>query len=212
MITQAKKLELISKHAKKFAAKKDSYRPILEGVHYAQGGSVFITDAYCALRIRNAHSFPESTTSHAVTGASIDGPYPSLDKVFPTNFKLEFNLYQTLKEIQIYETLQRTKWAWEIAKSTQKKPLIQINIEKSNAVIEVKDNFIEYRALFGYVDTPETYKLTLNAEYLLNALNLFKDAGTSVLSFKLRSNTEPIVLSDEANEIDIIIMPVRVYD
>lgn len=33
MITQAKKLELISKHAKKFAAKKVSFRPVLEGVH-----------------------------------------------------------------------------------------------------------------------------------------------------------------------------------
>lgn len=39
MISQAKKNEIITTHAKKFAAKFGGGTPILEGVHYAKNGS-----------------------------------------------------------------------------------------------------------------------------------------------------------------------------
>jgi len=49
----------------------------------------------------------------------------------------------------------------------------------------------------------------LNAEFLLNGLQVFKDAGTNQLQVKLKGQLDPIVLSDEENEIDVIILPIR---
>ncbi|MNW69815.1 hypothetical protein D3C74_489190 [compost metagenome] len=52
--------------------------------------------------------------------------------------------------------------------------------------------------------------ITFNAECLLNALNVFKDAGSKRVVIGITGAMSPIVLRDEENEIDAIVLPYRV--
>lgn len=56
-LTPAKKFEILQKHAKDFAAKKGSSRPVLEGVYFAPDGSAWVTDSHHALFIQGAHNY-----------------------------------------------------------------------------------------------------------------------------------------------------------
>ena len=62
-------INIITKHAKKFLARiKNS---ILNGIHYAADGTVYVTDRHHA-RIRNTQ-FQGADALHAKTGAPISG-------------------------------------------------------------------------------------------------------------------------------------------
>lgn len=209
MITQAKKLDLIRKHAPKFVASKKDLTPIFEGVHYAQGGTAYAANRHYAFRIREAHMFPETVTSHVVTGEKIDGTYPDLEKVFPTEFKTGFTLQNTPYENQIKEALQLTKWAYEIAKANDRDNLIRLILEPSKVLIAAKYEAVEFKAIFSQYQEKEYFTVALNGEYLFNAFNLFKDAGTRVLHVRLIEKLKPVVLSDDENGIDVLIMPYR---
>lgn len=207
---QAAKMVLIAKHAKKFAMTKYG-PPILEGIHYAEDGTVVVANLACGLRIRNAHNSAESTTVSAVTGNKINGTYPyqSFNKNFPTEFKTSFSL----DEHSIEDAFQKVKWIRDIAKFYDKRnKAIQLNVGGTTGqVVELQfeNDSLKFETYISEYDGTETLSITLNAEFLLNSLQVFKDAGTSELQIKLNGKLDPIVLSDEENEIDVIILPIR---
>lgn len=200
---QTAKLALINKHAKKFIAKNS--HPVLEGIHYAADGSVFVANKFYALRIRNAHNFEEVTIS-AIDGTKINEPFPNIDRVFPTEFKTSFALNNHL----IKDALQKVKWVRDIAKYYD--PIhkrIKLVLEGINVFLHLENDSVKFQTIFAPYNGLETVHVNLNAEFLLNGLQVFKDAGTSELQIKLNSKLDPIILSDEENEIDVIILPIR---
>lgn len=207
---QTAKLALIAKHAKKFAMTKNG-PPILEGVHYAEDGTAVVANLYCGLRIKNAHNYTESFTVSAVTGNKIDGIYPY--KRFNENFPAEFKASSSLNNHLIEDALKKVKWIRDIAKFYDKRnKAIQLNIgETTEQAVELKfeNDSIKFQTFLSKCDSKETLSVTLNAEFLLNSLQVFKDAETSELKIKLNGKLDPIILSDEENEIDAIILPIR---
>lgn len=205
------KQQLIAKYAKKFAFK-GAGRTILEGIHYGEEGVVFVTDARFALKIRNAHQFPNpSLTLHAVTGIPIDGQYPNFSKVFPTSFDNEIMIDR--KNLESVVT--RARCAADVATRLNKKaPVIKILAANGTAYLQLKgpENLVEFQAFLGNTRTLEKSQRSLNAEYLHTALSVFADSQCAPdVVIKFKGPTEPIVLTDGV-DIDVLILPYRVSE
>lgn len=211
-ITQAKKLELITKHAKHFTSKSEA-TPILQGVHYNADGSVVCTDRFTLLRIGGAHNFTEEFTSHAKTGAVVDGVFPDTSKIIPMELPTQITLIDTMRFSGIKDAIARVKAALETAKLPGDKTYIA-RLDSSASGVKLTVNNAEAGVSYSAMITAEQFgpyaDITFNAEYLLNALNVFKDAGSQRVIIGITGAMSPIVLRDEENEIDVIVLPYRV--
>jgi len=182
---------------------------MLEGIHYAADGSVFVTNAHFALRVKNAHSFKEAVTLHAKTGQPIDGVYPDLSRVFPDSFDNEIYLNQEFLE----NVILRTRCAADVASRLDKKhPVVKLEASNGSAYLQIKneDNRqVGFQAFFGDTIKSDTSKRSLNAEYLYTALSVFADAGCRGVYVKLGKSNHPIILTD-GQDIDVLIIPYRI--
>lgn len=211
-ITQAKKLELITKHAKNFTTKSEAH-PVLQGVHYAADGSVVCTDWHVLLRIGGAHNFTEAFTSHAKTGAVIDGVFPDTSRIIPMELPTQITLVDTVQFSGIKDAIARVKVALETAKlSGDVRRLAYLDKVGQSARITVDNegSSVTFSAILTADNYGQDASVAFNAEYLLNALNVFKDAGSNRVIIGITGEYSPIVLRDEENEIDAIILPYRV--
>lgn len=212
-ITQAKKLELITKHAKNFTTKSEAF-PILQGVHYSADGSVVCTDRRVLLRIGGAHNFTEEFTSHAKTGAVIDGVFPDTSRIIPQKLPTQITLVETPHVSGIKDAIARVKVALETTKlSADKLYITRLDVAQGSGV-KLAVNLSEASASFDAMLTADTYgkdaTVAFNAQLFLNALNVFKDAGSQRVIIGITGAMSPIVLRDEENEIDAIVLPYRV--
>lgn len=211
-ITQAKKLELITKHAKNFTTKSEAF-PILQGVHYSADGSVVCTNRHVLLRIGGVHHFTEAFTSHAKTGAVIDGVFPDTSRIIPQKLPTQITLVDTPRLSGIKDAIARVKVALETAKLSGDKTYVAW-LDSSAAGVKLTVNNAEANVSYSAMITADQFgpyaDITFNAEYLLNALNVFKDAGSQRVIIGITGAMSPIVLRDEENEIDAIVLPYRV--
>lgn len=211
-ISQAKKLELITKHGKKFAAKQGGSTPVLEGVHYAADGSVVVSDHHKLLRIGGAHNFAEPFTSHAVTGAPVDGVFPDTSRVIPQELKTQITLISGFKRDDLKEAIARVKLAVDAAKVSGDNSFITALVCESGIAMFVVSNDeprVKFSATVNADITGPDEKVAFNAELFLAALNVFKDAGSARVIIGLTGLLSPIVLRDEDAEIDAIVLPYR---
>ena len=210
-ISQAKKLELITKHAKKYTSKSEA-TPVLQGIHYAADGSVIATDRHTLIRIQGAHNFPDTFTSHAKTGATIDGKYPDTSRIIPTEFPTQITLIEGLKRADIKDAIARVKIALEVAKlSGDKTNLAELRYTGHSVEVCASNSAPAVSFVVGIsadIDGPAV-TISFNAEFLLNALNVFKDAGSQRVTIGIINATNPMVLRDEENGIEIVILPYR---
>jgi len=211
-ISAAKKLELITKHGRKFASKSET-TPVLQGIRYQAEGSVVVTDRYRLLRIGGAHSFTEDFTSHAVTGAPIDGQYPDTSRIIPMELPSQITLINDgFKRDDLKAAIAAVKLSVEAAKvSGDKSYITTLNYEGSSVNLSVTSEHPSLSLTVGIAaDTSgKDATVTFNAEYLLTALNVFKDAGSGRVIIGITGASSPIVLRDEVNEIDIVVLPFR---
>ncbi|MNN25070.1 DNA polymerase III subunit beta [compost metagenome] len=213
-ISPAKKIEIINKHAKNYTTKPNGSTPVLEGVHYSADGSVIATDRHTLIRIGHAHGFTQAFTSHAKTGAAIDGQYPDTSRIIPMELPTQITLISDrLRRDDIKDAIARTKVALEAAKlSGGKSYIARLTLIGSDVRIAANDDNAPYRfsaGLSAEIFGPDA-EVSFNAEYLLNALNVFKDAGSKRVIIGITGAYTPIVLRDEENEIDIVVLPFRV--
>ncbi|CAM2954006.1 hypothetical protein PASE110613_09340 [Paenibacillus sediminis] len=212
-ISQAKKLELITKHAKKFTATSEA-TPVLQGVHYSADGSVIATDRHTLIRIGGAHNFTEAFTSHAKTGATIDGTFPDTSRIIPMELPTQITLIRVgANRDDINGAIARTKVALEATKlSGNKTYTARLTLVGADVRLSANNDDTPFRFSAGInadIYGPDA-EVSFNAEYLLNALNVFKDAGSTRVIIGIISASSPIVLRDEENEIDVVVLPYRV--
>lgn len=200
------KQQIIAKYGKKFASTNDA-TPVLTGVHYAADGSVFITDRHYALRIRNAHTLETPITLHPKTGMPIEGIYPDVGKIFPTQFDNEIQIVGDA----LNDALLCTRCATDIAIRLNKKhPIVALSASNGLVYLEIKDadKKLEFSAFFGNTVKIDASKRSLNAEYLHTGLSVFDDAGyDATVKFK-EDPFSPIVLTNN-DDIDVLILPYR---
>ncbi|MFD1270660.1 hypothetical protein ACFQ3Y_24935 [Paenibacillus motobuensis] len=212
-ITQAKKLELITKHAKHFTSKSEA-TPVLQGVHYCADGSAVCTDRHTLLRIGGVHNFTEEFTSHAKTGATVEGVFPDTSRIIPQELPTQITLINAgLRRTDLKDAIARVKVALEAAKlSGDRSYVARLALVGSDVRIATNNDDTPYRFSAGInadIYGPDA-EVSFNAEYLLNALNVFKDAGSNRVIIGITGAMSPIVCRDEENEIDAIVLPYRI--
>lgn len=204
------KQKLIEKFGKKFAADKNG-TPILQGIHYAADGAVFVTDRGIGLRICEAHSFKVPMTLHAKTGLPIDGVYPDLNRVMVAGNRSEVI---TLHGSTLAAVADRVRCISDVASRLNKKrPVITIEAENGSAWVHVKDaaSLVQAKVFLGNSDDPKLQlKVSLNAVYLHTALSLFASAGIAKLQMSFKGSLNPIYLSD-GEDIDVVLLPYRIH-
>lgn len=211
-LTQAKKLELITKHGRKFASKSEA-TPVLQGIRYLADGSVVVMDRHKLLRIGCAHGFTQEFTSHAVTGATIDGQYPDTSRIIPRELPTQITLIANgRKRDDVKDAISRIKLAVEAAKVTGDKTFMATlscgGSTVSLSVTSAHPSFSLNVGISAEIYGPDA-EVTFNAELFLAALNVFKDAGSRRVIIGITGAASPIVIRDEENEIDAIVLPYR---
>lgn len=212
-LTQAKKLELITKHGRKFTTKPNGATPVLEGIHYAAGGSVVVTDRHKLMRIGGAHGFTEPFTSHAVTGGRLDGQYPDTSKIIPQDFKSTITLLNVGKRSDLKDMTARVKLAVDISKIAGDPAKIATIRKKADGTplltVDNSELSLKYSVALTADTDGDDVEVSFNAEYMLAALNVFKDAGSARITIGMNGAMSIIVLRDEDNEIDVVVLPYR---
>ncbi|MFX3633736.1 MAG: hypothetical protein ACE3L7_25625 [Candidatus Pristimantibacillus sp.] len=202
------KQQIIAKYGKKFVSTSET-TPVLMGVHYAAGGTVYATNRHYGIRIRNAHNFEQALTLDAKTGALIEGTYPDMSKIFPGVTSMEIELLPAALE----SVVKRVAMAVDVVKRIDKKvPLLKLDARNGSVNLNIsnQEHGLEFTAFFGNTDVIESSVRSLNGEYLLTALQLFNDAGRGV-TLMLSGPMSPIVLTD-GGDIDVITLPYRTTD
>lgn len=208
---KAKKQELLNKYAKNFAADKHKNRDIFKGIRYSENGNAYVSDTHVLLRMKDVSPFNEPHTLHAVTGAELEGVYPSEDA-------LESLLNWTSENRIILETHEQIAAVTTYAKIAQmvekelspKLKMVNLVLTLKGAFLQVTEQEVELNALIGFPAKEQVETWAFNADYIYNAMNLFKSAGTKGLVIKFKSTScEPIILSDDENGIDVLILPTR---
>ena len=77
ILNKSQKQELLTKHARFFAADKHATNKIFQGIHYMLDGTACVTDTHILLRIKEVSSAVVARTIHAITGAELEGVFPS---------------------------------------------------------------------------------------------------------------------------------------
>lgn len=208
------KQNLIAKYGKKFAADAKAARPMLEGIHYADG-TVFVSNSKYALRIKNAHSFTQHLTLHAKTGQPIEGEYPNVSKIFDSCSFDSKDLKINISRGVLDSVIKRVRCAADVASRLDKEvPIVSIVASNGSAHLQIKneDQQVEFKAFFGNATVLDFFKVSLNAEYLHTALSFLKDAWwVEQVTIKFKGTFNPIILTD-GQDIDILILPFRVAE
>ena len=201
------KQELLSKHAKFFAADKKVENPIFQGIRYLANGTAVVTNTHTLLRIKDVSPFTSPCTLHPITGAELNGVYPdnAIDDLLNWTSENRITL-ETTK--QIAGATQFAKIAQMIAKELRSVKIVNLKLHGETASLELKDQGVEFTAPFGSLAKDQDETWFFDTDYMYNAFNLFKSALTVSLTIKLRHKYDSIVLSDEENGIDVLILPI----
>lgn len=199
---------ILNNHIKKFVGL-GGLTPVLAGIFYAADGCVYATNRHYAIRVRDAHKLSSPVILHAKTGAPIEGQYPDVEKVFnDVQYAGEFS-YTEPKEFN--QALFAAECALAVALKIDKRvPLIRLAYLDGRIHLFAKDeeNTVSFRGFFGTYDKEDFPLITLNANYLANAMTVFSEIPFEVVKVRFSSPHNPILITDEAN-VDVIILPVR---
>jgi DNA polymerase III sliding clamp (beta) subunit (PCNA family) len=215
ILNKYQKQELLTKHAKFFAADKNATNKIFQGIHYLNDGTACVTDTHILLRIKDVLSAVDVSSVavvrsvHAITGAELEGVFPSnaIENLLTWNQENQM----TLDTYQIEAFTKHAKIAQMIGKELKSDlRLVKLVLCRGNAFLQVSDQGVELNVQIGATSKDQEETWSFNPDYLYNTLNLFKSAGSSELVIKFKSNgVNPIVFKDEENGIVVLVSPVR---
>ncbi len=210
ILNRSQKQELLTKHAKFFAADKNATNKVFQGIRYLKDGTACVTDTHTLLRIKDVSSSTEERTIHAITGAELEGVFPSKDSIDNLLYWNQVNqiTLETSAQIELV-----TKYA-RIAQLIEKElksydKIVKVALNKANAFLQVSDQGVELNVHLGELAQDQNETWSFNADYLYNAFNIFKSAKSNSIVIKFRHQNDAIVLRDEENGIDVLILPIR---
>lgn len=210
ILNKAQKQELLTKHAKFFAADKNAANKIFQGIHYLKDGTACVSDTHTLLRIKEVSSAVVARTIHAITGAELEGVFPSnaVEDLITWNQENQI----TLDSAQIEAATKYAKIAQISIKELKSyNKIVNLVLSKENAFLQVTDKELSFesKVYLGDLATDQNEVWDVNADYLYNAFNLFKNAKSGSIVIKFRHKNDAIVLRDEENGIDVLILPIR---
>ncbi|RHW46803.1 hypothetical protein DS832_04765 [Bombilactobacillus bombi] len=173
---------------------KQETRPILQCLHFDENGSVYATDSHQLLRIRDFHNLKISFNLNLLNFEIVGGTYPDINRLIPEDgFKSQFEVnVESIKDI-----LPFLKAAKEEA--------IDLYIQKESINCKLKSSNYE---LPIYNFSGEINELSLNAKFLFDCLQFFKDFNISP-TVKFIGSLKPLLFT--AENIDYLITPLKKF-
>ncbi|WP_267209494.1 beta clamp domain-containing protein [Bacillus cereus] len=221
-LTVEERHEIVMKHAKKMCsiARLES-RPILKGALHKADGTIIATDSHRYIMAEQAHSFKEEKVISTVDGEILDGSYPDLTRLIPEGYEHRITLdvkkaIEAHKVIQSVTALQdggrakKEAVAFLIIESVKNTSVKSVNISGKSTVSEF-EWFVGSPIDTSVQENGQNFKLAYKAEYMLQALQLFKDLGVDEVEIDMLTNTRLFLVHNYGAKIAVGILPVRIY-
>lgn len=109
-----------------FAAKKDRYRPIFNGVHY-EDGYMYATDGYLAIKIKQEYAPELERKTIDRQGEELGENFPNVNRVLPAKEKLTFEKIDFKRVLEVEKEFKTDK---------------KVNKELKFAVVKVGDTYL----------------------------------------------------------------------
>lgn len=192
------------KHAEKVTKKVNASRPILKGVIHAEDGSLAVTDSHRLYYAIDAHQRQNSAIIDPKTGAEIDGAYPDVKRLlpYPADARYTLNIEDVPKALKIVKALE------SLGKSVDSDGTITIKAAESGVVsFGIEAEGTSGTVEIGKVDGGTYETVAVSAQYLSEALALFKDIGVTSVQLNSYGKVRPLTLTIDG--LTALIMPVR---
>ena len=212
------------KHAEKVAKNAHPSRSVFQNV-YHEGGFVYVTDSHRIYRAKCNYAAEEGAITNVLTGRKFDGEFP--DVKAHTLISKDPVAIVELDVIRALDAFKALQQAGVIPRDSDDKKKrkdavrLDITVEGDTATVSTVDSGITaiYEAPVIKKASNDVLLSAFNAEYMVQALALFKDAFKDAISTgtikKLRwniyGNLVPFTITaDNAEEsLLAIILPVR---
>lgn len=209
------------KHAEKVAkAKHLTARPVLQGIHHDDKGTLTVTDSHRLLQVRNVNA-PKNAVLHAVTGEPIDGNYPNVSRLIPNlgDEKAAMELSGLKALIKLFKAYQTAA-----TYSGAKKDDVGIRAKDSQLKMDIlRQGSSDYQlggAAMTYqadsISVEGEIQASFNAGYFIEALEFMEDLGADSVEIHFHGNNRPFIVYPKIGgklEEDALalILPVREY-
>ena len=207
-------LPIFMKHAQKVTKTASAGRPILHGVYFRKDGALVVTDSHRMYLATESHSQTGEVVQNPKTGEYIDGNYPDVSRLVPD--KVDAKAVITLNNIDYHvKSVKAIQQVATIPKrngdSFTKKISTIVSITNDSGrevLLTTYDSGATANYTIGLAEeASEPIKLSLNAEYLAQALDIFKDAGIRDVTLYYYGSLRPFTL--EGGNMTALILPMR---
>lgn len=192
---------LFMKHAEKVSKTASSSRSVLKGVYHSNNGDLVVTDAHRMYLNKDGNHRKDGAVIDPKTGNEIEGKYPDTSRLIPTLDPLvnvTFEVITTLKAVKALKSCGQIESKRAIASLVKRENKIYISVgeERINASYEL-----------GTLEDGEMDDLHLDIQYIVEALELFKEVGFTSVTMKTYGSMRPVILENE--DLLALIMPIR---
>ncbi|MFG6315925.1 hypothetical protein SM193_08870 [Bacillus velezensis] len=199
------------KHAEKMVKNIGFSKPALKGVYHTINGSGVVSDGRRVYIAKNIQSRNDSVSIDPATGKLLEGEYPDVNALAPQGFKDELHIQSTTYLHLVIDAFIKAGVVPNPGEKKGKKEDVVLTLE-SNVRGRDTELAILSKALDVAIDLGETqysrdFQYHINAEYLLQALSLFKDAGYEelIIRFYDDDSSIKIVSPDEKQTLTAVI-------
>lgn len=173
-------------------------REILQGVKHLENGDLAVTDSHRIYYARDLHSKGECVLTP--TGSKVEGVYPEIHRLFPTNLKdeIKLDLLEMQKAVGIVATVARVSTNQDVDGSPSMK--WEGNTLSSTSTDVSVEMGIPYQA-------PEPF--SANPLYWLDALQFLRAMKYREGIFRFYGALIPFTISSPDGKFMALILPLR---
>lgn len=171
---------------------------MLRGVKHYESGNAVVTDAH---RLYFAQAIHDRTDGAVITPKRemLEGSYPDVSRLIPSSNDAKQEL-----EIDVGEMLKGADIIASLGKIID--PVPSIKLRENELYFYSVEMKIRY-----FLGVKFDESLWLNAQYLLDAVKLFKAAKCQKVIFRYYGRVRPITLSTDDESLLALILPIRKY-
>lgn len=200
------------KHAEKVIKDAPEHLHMLQGVYHS-GGFAYVTDSFRVYRAKSQYTAGEEETIEIATGLRLDGTYPNVKAVVPTSDSIattKLNVKHALGALKALQQAGTVSTAPGGDKTRKKDVILKLGIGEGGPTIStVRGAVTATYEIQSLVAGSEQIKVAFNANYMIQALEMFKDTSVPKVRWNIYGEKEPFTLSiDGTDDLTALIMPV----
>lgn len=185
------------RHLLNFVGKTAS-RPILKGFHVTYDGHIEATNGHVMLRLFNRMPSNQECTVEPKELQVIEGDYPNVDRIIPTNHNAIWKLDPT-------EAPAIVKFLKSFAKNSD------VLVTAKDHQLVIADVIGDTRSTFTLLDqSGDEIEFRCSVAYLTHLMSFITDCALLPVEIRLLSPSRAVVFESE-NQFIGLIMPVKTY-